>query len=319
MSRRRKGDPVDGVVLLDKPAGLSSNQALQRVRRLFNARKAGHTGTLDPFATGLLPLCFGEASKTTAFLLDATKAYRAEARLGQATATGDPEGEVVESGPVPTVSAEAIETVLAGLTGDIEQVPPMYSALKHEGKPLYELARQGITVPRKARPVTIHALELVEWSPPRLVFDVVCSKGTYVRTLAEDIAGALGTVAHLTALRRLRVGPFDAAGMVALDTLEAAAEAGSLKDHLLPVDAGLPDWPLVTLDTAGARAFRHGNPAVPPTGPQLAAGTLVRVSDPEGVRLGLGEWSGGKLRPRKVFQLQEATRAETGAEPGKTQ
>jgi tRNA pseudouridine55 synthase len=303
LSRRRKGDAVNGVVLLDKPAGLSSNQALQRVRRLFNARKAGHTGTLDPFATGLLPLCFGEASKTTAFLLDATKAYRAEARLGQATATGDPEGDVVETGPVPSIDADAVEKVLAGLTGDIEQVPPMYSALKHEGRPLYELARKGITVPRKARPVTIHALDLVDWKPPRLVFDVVCSKGTYIRTLAEDIAAELGTVAHLTSLRRQRVGPFEAEGMVTLEALEAAAEAGRLHDHLLPVDAGLPDWPIVMLDDAGEQAFVHGNPASLSDDQALSDGTLVRVYGAASGVLGLGEWTGRELQPRKVFQL----------------
>jgi tRNA pseudouridine55 synthase len=322
LSRRRKGEPVHGIVLLDKPAGLSSNQALQRVRRLFNARKAGHTGTLDPFATGLLPICLGEASKTTAFLLDAVKAYRAEAVLGQATSTGDLEGEVVDTAPVPDVSVADIESVLGRFTGDLEQVPPMYSALKHEGKPLYEYARQGITVPRKARPVTIHRLRLLEWTAPRLGFEVVCSKGTYVRTLAEDIAAALGTVGHLVALRRLRVGPFgadDDAGPasppgsdgqpgtrdpVTLESLEAAAREGTLTDYLLPVDAGLPDWPVVRLDEAATRVFRHGNPApAGASGEQVPHG-LVRVRDPRDRPLGLGEFDGENVQPRRVFQLE---------------
>lgn len=315
MNRRRKGDPVHGVVLLDKPAGLSSNQALQRVRRLYNARKAGHTGTLDPFATGLLPICLGEASKTTAFLLEAVKAYRAEAVLGQSTTTGDLEGEPLETGLVPDVSTTAVERVMQRFTGDLEQVPPMYSALKHEGKPLYEYARRGITVPREARAVTIHQLRLLDWTPPRLVFEVVCSKGTYVRTLAEDIAEALGTVGHLVALRRLRVGPFriedgtmaGPAGPVddpvTLDDLESAAERGTLATHLRPLDAALPDWPVVQLGCEGARAFRHGNPAPLPTGESPATNGPVRVRDGSGRPLGLGESQGGMVRPRRVFQL----------------
>jgi tRNA pseudouridine55 synthase len=292
---------VDGVVLLDKPAGLSSNQALQRVRRLFNARKGGHTGTLDPFATGLLPLCFGEASKTTAFLLDARKTYRAVARFGAATSTGDPEGEVVAEGPVPDVDTAAMDALLERFTGNIEQVPPMFSALKVDGKPLYELARQGITVPRKPRAVTIHRLEAIDWTPPDLVFEVECSKGTYIRTLAEDLATALGTVAHLVSLRRLKVGAFAGEHMVTLEALEAAAELGALQDHLLPVDAGLPDWPVVTLDTEGANAFRNGNPAPVQSGSPDAVGTWVRVYGPGEKPLGLGQVDAGRVHPRKVF------------------
>ena len=301
MGRRRKGDPVDGVVLLDKPAGMSSNQALQRVRRLFNARKGGHTGTLDPFATGLLPLCFGEASKTTAFLLDARKTYRAVARFGAATSTGDPEGEVVAEGPVPDLDPAAIDRLLERFTGNIEQVPPMYSALKVDGKPLYELARQGITVPREPRAVTIHRLEAVDWTPPDLTFEVECSKGTYIRTLAEDIATALDTVAHLVSLRRLQVGAFSGERMVTLEALESAAERGALFENLLPVDAGLPHWPEVTLDAAGAAAFRNGNPAPVRSGPREPAGTWVRACGPGEAPLGLGQVDAGRVHPRKVF------------------
>lgn len=306
MSRRRKGKPVHGVLLFDKPAGPSSNQALQQVRRLFEARKAGHTGTLDPFATGLLPICFGEASKTSAQLLDASKSYEAEALLGVATTTGDSEGEVIIESPVPDLDVGQIESVLAGFCGEIEQVPPMFSALKHEGRPLYEWAREGITIPRKPRQVTIHSLKLLSWDSPRLRFLVDCSKGTYVRTLAEDIASALDTLAHLVALRRLKVGPFEAAGMVTMDELQAASETGALSEYLLPVDAGLVDWPVVQLDGAGSQAFCNGNPApVMRTGNPLDDGVRVVVRDGDDQVLGLGKINGEMVRPRKVFVYQD--------------
>ena len=195
---------------MDKPAGISSNRALQKVRGIFQARKAGHTGSLDPFATGMLPICLGEASKTAAFMLEAGKQYRAVSCLGEATTTGDIEGEVIQTCPVPDLAPSLISQVLQHFTGEIEQVPPMYSALKHEGKPLYEYARAGIEVERPARTVTIHQLELVSWQAPNLTIDVRCSKGTYIRTLAEDIAKALNCCAHLSALRRVVVEPFEA-------------------------------------------------------------------------------------------------------------
>ena len=192
MGRNGKRLDIHGVVLLDKPAGRSSNQALQDVKRLFLARKAGHTGNLDPFATGMLPLCFGEATKTAGFMLDSDKAYLATAHLGVATSTGDIEGEVVLEKPVPDLDLPAVQGVLDRFVGEIEQVPPMYSALKHEGRPLYELAREGRVVERKARKVTIYTLEVESWEPPLLTFSVKCSKGTYIRTLAEDIATEMG-------------------------------------------------------------------------------------------------------------------------------
>ncbi|PJC02436.1 MAG: tRNA pseudouridine(55) synthase TruB, partial [Gallionellales bacterium CG_4_9_14_0_8_um_filter_59_50] len=199
--------PLDGVLLFDKPLLLSSNIALQKVRRLFRAEKAGHTGTLDPLATGLLPICFGEATKFTHALLDADKRYLATLRLGQRTTTGDAEGEVVAQRAV-AVTADQLRQVLAAFTGEIQQLPPMYSALKHQGKPLYEYIRQGETVERAARPVVIHELALQRWAGDELVLDVRCSKGTYVRTLAEDIGEALGCGAHLTGLRRSGIGDF---------------------------------------------------------------------------------------------------------------
>src|SRR5690554_926266 len=202
MSRRKSGLNIHGVVLLDKPVGISSNRALQKVRGIFQAKKAGHTGSLDPFATGMLPICLGEASKTAAFMLEAGKSYRATAKLGEATTTGDTEGDLIQTCAVAEISEQNLCQVLANFVGDIEQVPPMFSALKHAGKPLYEYARAGIEIDRPARPVTIHQLNLAAWQPPELVFEVSCSKGTYIRTLAEDIAKALNSCAHLTSLRR---------------------------------------------------------------------------------------------------------------------
>ncbi len=304
MGRRKRGRDVHGIVLLDKPAGLSSNQALQKVRRLFDARKAGHTGTLDPFATGMLPLCLGEATKTAAFMLDADKVYLAGAVLGTATATGDTEGEVTATGKVPDCGVAELDRVLQTFTGDIRQVPPMYSALKHAGQPLYKLARQGLEVEREPRQVRIHRISLVAWEPPRLEFEVHCSKGTYVRTLAEDIARALGSCAHLAALRRLQVGPFRADRMVTLAELEQAAVAGRLEDLLQAPDAGLAAWPRVSLDAQQASRFLHGNP-VPLAGSEPGN---VRVYGPGDRILGLGEFDpAAGLQPRRVFNIDPAS------------
>ena len=303
MSRRRKGRDVHGVVLLDKPAGYSSNQAVQKVRWLFQARKAGHTGSLDPFATGMLPICLGEASKTAGFMLDASKTYLARAVMGQATATGDIEGEVSATAPVPELSADQVRSVLSRFEGLIEQIPPMYSAIKHQGQPLYRLARAGQDVPRAARKVTIHSLELIAWKPPLLEFRAHCSKGTYLRTLAEDIAVAMGSRAHLQALRRLAVEPFCASDMVTLETLEAMAQDGCIEHCLLPVDAGLRHWPELLLDDAEALRFRHGNPvAGVPDEPGH-----VRVYGPGSLLLGLGEVTPQRvLKAKRVMNLVAA-------------
>lgn len=302
MSRRRKGRDVHGIVLLDKPAGFSSNQATQRVRWLFRARKAGHTGSLDPFATGMLPICLGEASKTAGFMRDASKTYLAKALLGQATVTGDIEGEVCATAPVPERDREGVAAVLAGFLGPIQQVPPMYSALKHEGQPLYRLARAGRLVERAAREVIIHAIELVAWEPPVLTFRVHCSKGTYVRTLAEDIALQMGSCAHLVALRRLAVEPFQESRMVSLGQLEEQARDGTIDQCLLPPDAGLAHWPLLRLDPGAMRRFAHGNPVA-----GVGAGSKpgpVRVYGPGDILLGLGEVTAdGTLRARRVMNL----------------
>ena len=298
MSRRRKGNDIHGILLLDKPPGFSSNQAVQKLRWLFQARKAGHTGSLDPFATGMLPICFGEASKTAGFMLDATKSYRAVARIGQRTGTGDVEGEVIEDLPVPEMMPELIESIFSRFRGPIEQVPPMYSALKHQGERLYKLAREGKEIERKARNVVIHRLELISWNSPLLEFQVSCSKGTYIRTLAEDIAKALGSCAHLASLRRLQVGLFEARDMVSLEAVQQAVEEDHHLDLLLPADAGLADWPVVVLDEEGKTKFVHGNPALVADAP----GGAVRVYGTQNRLLGLGEVKpDGMVYPKRVF------------------
>lgn len=298
MSRRR-GRPVSGVLLLDKPGGLTSNQALQTARRLFNAAKAGHTGTLDPLASGLLPLCFGEATKVSRFLLGADKGYRARLRLGVTTSTGDSTGEVLRERPV-TVERAHLQAVLQAHTGELQQVPSMYSALKHDGERLYTLARRGETVEREARTVYITQLELREFAETELELDVDCSKGTYVRSLAEDIGEALGCGAHLTALRRLRVGHLQLSQAMTLDTLEAlAADQAALDACLTPLAEALAHLPRHLVSDAEAEHLRHGQALAAPAG--TAEGWLAVFS----VRrdfLGMVERVGGQLLPRRLVR-----------------
>ena len=251
---KKPRDLVDGVLLLDKPVGLSSNDALIKAKRVMNAKKAGHTGTLDPFATGLLPLCFGEATKFSQDLLEADKTYEATVHLGIMTNTGDTEGEAIETREVD-VTLEQIEAALARFRGPILQVPPMYSALKRDGKALYEYAREGIVLEREARPVTIHWLELVGYEAPMLKIRVCCSKGTYVRVLGEDIGAALGCGAHLNALRRIQVGALTIDGMITLEQLQAHPEPRTL---LAPTDALLSTFPAVALTDELAKRFLNG-------------------------------------------------------------
>lgn len=248
--------PVHGVLLLDKAAGYSSNDALIKAKRLLNAQKAGHTGTLDPFATGLLPLCFGEATKFSQDLLDADKTYETVVHLGIVTSTGDTEGEVLGQREV-NIDRAQIEQVLARFRGAIEQVPPMHSALKRDGKPLYEYARAGIVLEREARPVTIHTLELLEYKAPYLTLRVTCSKGTYIRVLGEDIGAALGCGAHLKALRRTQVGMLTLEHALTLEMLERTPETD--RERLLaPVDALLTTFPPICLPELLAKRFLHG-------------------------------------------------------------
>jgi tRNA pseudouridine55 synthase len=281
---------------------MTSNRALQRVKHLFQASKAGHTGSLDPLATGMLPICFGAATSVCAYLLDAHKAYRVVASLGTATDTGDADGTIVATSDAASAAPDAVATALVRFEGTIEQVPPMYSALKQEGVRLYELARRGVSVPRAARTVVIECLELESYRWPELAFTVRCSKGTYVRSLVEDLAAALGTLGHVRELRRLYVDPFANEPMIDLATLEASAAEGglaALDRYLLPLDRALPTWPVVPVSTAGAERLAHGQALA--AEPEWPVGR-VRVYAPPGQLLALGEVSvDRRLVPLRVF------------------
>lgn len=293
---------VHGVLVLDKPRGFSSNAALQKVRWLLNAEKAGHTGSLDPLATGVLPLCFGEATKFSQYLLDADKGYSTVAQLGVTTTTGDAEGEVMERRAV-AVDEAAIQAALPAFRGQIEQIPPMYSALKRDGQPLYKLARAGEVVEREARSVTIARLELLALQEDRATLEVACSKGTYVRTLVEDLGTRLGCGAHVAELRRTQAGPFGLAQAISLDELEAAhADGGSeaLDRFLLPVDSGLEHWPLVQLTQHSAYYWLHGQPVRAANAPKFG---LMRVQDDQGRFIGIGEIDDeGQVAPRRLIR-----------------
>ncbi len=291
--------PKDGILLLDKPEGLTSNAALQKVRRLYRAPKAGHTGSLDPLASGLLPVCLGQATKASALLLDADKTYDVTIALGERTATGDREGETLERVPVPALDAADVRRVAAGFVGEVEQVPPMYSALKHEGERLYRLARRGLEVERRPRRVTIHRLELKAMAGPELRFEVRCSKGTYVRTLAEDLARALGTVGHVARLRRLSLGPFELPRMHTMAELEQDPQPAALDARLLPVDSALMALPAVRLGHAEQACVLRGQPVFA-AGP---AGSKVRMYGADGRFLGVGRMSGEgrQLAPDRIM------------------
>lgn len=297
MRVKKAWQQVDGVLLLDKPLGLTSNDALQKARRLFSAAKGGHTGTLDPLASGLLPLCFGEATKFSADLLDADKTYEAVLKLGVTTDSGDAEGTVVATAAVD-VSASDISRVLPQFTGDIQQVPPMHSALKRDGRPLYELARRGIEVERQPRAVTIHAIDCLHFAGDSLTLRVACSKGTYIRVLAADIGQALGCGAHLSALRRTVVGDLDLNGAVTLAELEALDDGGRA-GRLQPVDALLHSLPALSVEGEAAARFSHGNPV------DLPASLAGKIRVYAGGRLiGVGEpGADGRLWPKRLVQL----------------
>lgn len=248
---------VNGVFLLNKPLGISSNAALQRVRGLYRANKGGHTGALDPLASGLLPICLGEATKFSHYLLNSTKRYQTTIYLGHSTTTGDTEGEVLLEKAVPVLSEEKIQQVLADFTGDLQQVPPMYSALKKDGRPLYELARQGIEIEREARPMTIDAIELLSFSENSLTLDITCSKGTYIRVLGEDIAQALGTYGHLTYLHRIRTGHFDLIPSYTIEYLESLSEL-EREALLLPVFAPVDHFLKIQAPEGRVEYFSRG-------------------------------------------------------------
>ncbi len=293
---------VDGIILLDKPRGFSSNAALQKVRWLLNAEKAGHTGSLDPLATGVLPLCFGEATKFSQYLLDADKGYETLMQLGVTTTTADAEGEVLERRPV-TVGRAEIEALLSRFRGEISQIPPMYSALKRDGQPLYKLARAGEVVEREPRSVTIARLELLSCEAEQARLAVDCSKGTYIRTLVEDIGQLLGCGAHVAELRRTKAGPFDLSRTVTLEELERVhAEGGNeaVDQFLLPVDSGLQHWPLLQFSEHSSFYWLQGQPVRAPEAPKFG---MVRVQDHNGRFIGIGEVSeDGRIAPRRLIR-----------------
>jgi tRNA pseudouridine55 synthase len=299
--RRRHGRDLTGIILLDKPVGLGSTQALQRVKNLFQARKGGHTGSLDRLASGLLPLCFGEATKISGFLLNADKRYRSTFRLGVVTNTGDAEGEVIERHDPPELKEREILRVLAEFTGLIEQVPPMHSAIKHQGQRLYKLAHQGLTVERQPRSVTIYRLELLGFGDGRLQVEVDCSKGTYIRTLAEDIGKRLGCGGSVETLHRFGAGPFEAKDMISLGELEERAESGlaALDELLLPIEAAVAHWPGVSLPDAVAYYLRRGQAVLVPHAPTEG---WVRIFAGGDRFVGIGEvLDDGRVAPRRLM------------------
>lgn len=290
---------VDGIVLLDKPEGLTSNAALQRVRRAFRARKAGHTGSLDPLASGLLPVCLGQATKACGFLLDADKTYRFRLALGSRTSTGDRAGETVETAPVPPLEPDRVRAIAASFLGESTQVPPMYSALKHGGERLYRLARAGVEVERAPRRIRIERLDWLGAGSDWLDFEVTCSKGTYVRSLGEDLARALGTVGHVAGLRRTGLGPFTGQCMQTLEAIEQSAGSSGLDRLLVPVDTALPGLPAVQLTGVAEASILQGR-SVPMAGPGSAR---VRMYGAGGKFLGVGRMSteGARLAPERIM------------------
>ena len=305
MARVRRGRPVDGILLLDKPLGVSSNHALQSVKRLYEAAKAGHTGSLDPLATGVLPLCFGEATKFSQYLLDADKAYESTFVLGTVTDTGDAEGRVLEDKDASGVTESDVITALQAFEGDIEQIPSMFSAIKQGGQPLYKLARKGLEVERKPRSVVIKTLQMRAFrggERPEADIYLECSKGTYVRSLAEDLGRAIGCGAFVSALRRTRAGPFgieDSMTLSALEALKGAGESGQLDTLLLPTDAALGALPLVRLSESSGFYMRQGQPVMVSNGPRDG---IVRVALDSGEFLGVGEMlDDGRVAPRRLI------------------
>jgi tRNA pseudouridine55 synthase len=302
--RRRHGRNVSGILLLDKPQGITSNEALQRVKRLYKAAKAGHTGSLDPLATGLLPLCLGGATKFSGFLLDADKRYRVRVRLGVTTTTADAEGDVVSTAPASGFGEQDVRQALERFLGSIEQLPPMYSAVKYKGERLYKLARQGIEVERTPRVVEIFAIKLLGFELPELEMDVHCSKGTYVRTLAEDLGKVLGCGGHVTGLRRTGVGPYveHQTRFVTLDEVERVAEdegLDALGGLLLPLESALGHWPPVRLSEDAAFYLRQGQAVLVPQAPTEG---LVRLYDPSQKFIGVGcILEDGKVQPKRLL------------------
>ena len=308
---RKNARPVNGILLLDKPLEVSSNGILQRVRWLYQAQKAGHTGALDPMASGLLPICFGEATKFSQFLLDTDKTYLVTARFGVRTSTSDAEGEVISEKPVSHSLAE-LEQAMQGFRGDILQVPTMFSALKYQGQPLYRYARQGIEVPREARPISIFCFELLKHSDKTADFLVHCSKGTYIRTLIDDLGEALGCGAHVAALHRTQVGPFTAEQMISPTQLDALAEPchqsgdfSAMDNLLLPPDAGITAMPAVQLTAAEQHRLQHGQ-SCQLQQPDISA---IKLLGPDQVFFGIGQIEQGVLSSRRLLNTAAVQRS----------
>ena len=305
MARRRKarGRDISGIILLDKPVGISSNEALQQVKRIFHAQKAGHTGSLDPLASGLLPICFGEATKFSNYILTADKSYSTECRLGVTTTTGDAEGEVLDTLPVPPVKIQEMTEILDSFLGESFQIPPMYSALKQNGQPLYKLARQGIEVEREQRKIWIENIELTSLEADLLGFNVSCSKGTYVRTLAEDVGKKLGCGAHVTSLRRFDLGVFHIDQAVTLDHLNALRDEKAfeaLDDCIVPVENALTDLISVSLTDDSAFYVKQGQAVQVSKAPAEGWVTLFNSANQF---MGIGEiQDDGKVKPRRLLQ-----------------
>jgi len=304
---RNRGRPVNGILVLDKPQGLSSNEALQRVKRLFNARKAGHTGSLDPLATGVLPLCFGEATKLSQFLLDSDKRYRVEIQFGVRTDTGDAEGQVIAKTETVEIDRNQLEDALSKFVGTIEQIPPMYSAIKQQGVPLYKLAREGKEVERASREVTVYSLDLRDFNGLQLELDVHCSKGTYIRTLADDLGELLGCGAHVKELRRLQAGSFDEASSVSLERLEEVRQASekddysTIDEYLQPMDRAVADLPEVELPEVTAGWIKQGQPVLVRHLPEAG---LVRLYQDD-MFIGIGSiLDDGRVAPRRMITDQ---------------
>ncbi|HHG3591603.1 TPA: tRNA pseudouridine(55) synthase TruB [Vibrio parahaemolyticus] len=312
MARRRKGRPINGVILLDKPTGISSNDALQKVKRIYFAEKAGHTGALDPLATGMLPICLGEATKFSQFLLDSDKRYRVIAKLGERTNTSDSDGEVVETRPVD-VTLEKLEASIEKFRGESDQVPSMFSALKYQGKPLYEYARKGIEVPRESRKITVYEIVLHRFEGDEVEMEVHCSKGTYIRTIVDDLGEMLGCGAHVTMLRRTAVAKYPYEKMVALEQLnelleqahrEEIAPRELLDPLLMPMDTAVEDLPEVNLIPELADMVQHGQPVQVLGAPEQ--GSLRLTMGEEHLFIGVGEMNDdGKIAPKRLVVFRD--------------
>jgi len=298
MARRKKGRAISGVLLLDKPQGLTSNAALQKIKWLYNAQKAGHTGALDPLATGMLPLCFGEATKFSQFLLESDKGYRVIGKFGIRTDSGDATGEVIDTKPV-NISKKQLDKALEQFRGDIMQIPSMFSALKHKGQPLYKYARKGIEIERPPRPVSIYELDLIRFENNEVELDIECSKGTYIRNIIDDLGQVLGCCAHVTLLRRNFVADYPVDQMITLEQLEKDAEQGiDLDEYLLPVDSAVLHLDSAEIDSESANYFSHGQAI---NYPNLNEGELMRVYNHDGVFLGIAEVDDqDMLAPRRL-------------------